>query len=273
MSKSTFAAFVPFACFDDAAPQPAPESTSDTTQVPTDGPKTFTQDQVNKFLADDRRKHSDKYTSLEQSYQDLLNNQSVVGEERSQLEDQLKNLQAQFRTKEQQAQFEAQETKTSYERQIEQLQNDKKVWEDRYTDSSISNSLQSAAMEHDAFNPNQIITQLRSNTRLVEEMGDNNQPTGRLVPMVEMKVLTDGAAETLQMTPNEAVAYMKKSPEQWGNFFKNNIREGMGSLSATDGSIGDGGAVDHSKMTTEQYMKLRKSNPSALGLDPNRRTF
>jgi len=271
MSKFTYAAFVPTACFDE--PQPAPEPTNDPAPSADPGPKAFSQEQVNKFLADDRRKHTDKYTSLETSYQELLNNSTVQGDERSNLESQLNDLRAQFRTKEQQAAFEAQEAKTGYERQIEQLQSDKKIWEDRYTDTSISTALQSAAIEHDAFNPNQIITQLQSNTRLVEEMTDNNQATGRLVPMVEMKVNTDGATETLQMTPTEAVAYMKKSPEKWGNFFKNNIREGMGSTSATDGSIGDGSAVDHTKLTTEQYMQLRKSNPSALGLDPNRRTF
>ncbi len=276
MSKFTFASFVPFACFDDAAPQPAPESNNDPAPAPVDGPKTFTQEQVNKFLADDRRKHTDKYTSLETSYQDLLANSTVQGDERTNLEAQLNDLRAQFRTKEQQAQFEAQEAQTVYEQTITQLRADKETWENRYTQSSISNALQSAAVEHDAFNPNQIITQLQSNTRLVEEVDTvTSQKTGRLVPMVEMQGLNPdtGAAETLQMTPSEAVAYMKKSPEKWGNFFKNNIREGMGSISATDGSIGDGGAVDHSKLTTEQYMKLRKSNPNALGLGNQPRSF
>ena len=77
-----------------------------------------------------------------------------------------------------------------------------------------------------------------------------------------------GVSERLQMTPDEAVEYMKKNPAQWGNFFKNNIREGIGSTNATGGALTGSGNVDHSRLSDDQWFELRKKNPAALGLKP-----
>ena len=135
-------------------------------------------------------------------------------------------------------------------------------------------SLQNAAVSNDAYNPEQIITQLRSKTNLVETTNEEGEGTGNLVPMVEMNVKTEDSevAEMTQMTPDEAVSYMKKNPSEWGNFFKNNIREGIGSdSSATSGTITGSGTVDHTKLTDEQWFQMRKDNPSALGIEKRQR--
>ncbi len=235
------------------------------------GGRTFTQEEVNKFLADDRRKHTEKYTALEKSYQDLLENQNLSKEERTRLEDQLEDLRKQQRTKEQQLAYEKKQAEEKYQAELKQWQEKAGTWESRYTESTITQALQSAAIKHDAFNPQQVIVQLRNQTKLVEKLDHVGKPTGKLVPMVEMSVKNEdsGAVEQLQMTPDEAVEYMKKNPEQWGNFFRHNIREGIGSSSATGAFAGDG-TVDHSKLSDEQWFKLRKENPAALGLK-NRR--
>ena len=61
---------------------------------------------------------------------------------------------------------------------------------------------------------------------------------------------------------------MKQLPETWGNLFKSNIVSGIGGTSATGGHASGSGRVDVKKLTTEQYMELRKKNPAALGLRP-----
>ena len=233
-----------------------------------DAGKTFTQAEVNKFLADDRRRHQEKYSSLESSYQELLSNQNLGQEERGQLEQQLEDLQARHRTKEQQLAYEKKQAEEKFGSEISEWQEKAKTWESRYTESTINRELQAAAVEHDAYNPRQIVVQLKGQTELTEEMDVNGKPTGKLVPMVKMTVKNEdtGAQESLQMTPSEAVEYMKKNPEQWGNFFKNNIREGIGSASGTGTMTGDG-TVDVTKITDDQYYKLRKENPAALGLN------
>ena len=64
--------------------------------------KIFTQDEVNKFLADERRKTTQKYQQLEGAYKEALANQNLTQEQRVQLEEKLEDLQKTFRSKEQQ---------------------------------------------------------------------------------------------------------------------------------------------------------------------------
>ncbi len=234
--------------------------------------RVFTQEEVNKFLADDRRKHTEKYQSLEGSYQELLKNQGLSQEDRDRLEQQLDDLRKQHRTKEQQLAFEKKEAEEKYQKEVEVLRKEKTTWEARYTESTIVQALQAAAIKHEAFNPQQVIVQLRGQTKLTDKLDHAGKPTGQLVPMVEMVVKNEssGVSEQLQMTPDEAVEYMKKNPEQWGNFFRSNVREGIGSISATGGALTGDGTVDHSRLTDEQWFKLRKENPAALGLKGRR---
>lgn len=243
------------------------------------GGQTFSkeqQDHLNRLLAEERRKtetkaeqkYKEKLEALENSYTEALNNKSLSETERENLEQQLEDLRARHRTKEQQLAHEKKEAEQKYQEQLEVASKKANVWEQRYTESTITRELQSAAVKHDAYNPEQVVVQLRNQTSLVEEMDTSNKPTGNLVPMVRMLVRNDdtGASEQLQMTPDEAVEYMKKCPERWGNFFKNNIREGIGSLSATGGALSGDGTVDVTKLTDDQYYKLREENPAALGL-------
>ena len=81
-------------------------------------PKTFTQEEVNKFLAADRRGHQEKYTKLEESYQTVLQDKNLTGENRDRLESELESLRASFRTKEQQIEHERQQSETKYQEQL-----------------------------------------------------------------------------------------------------------------------------------------------------------
>lgn len=237
-----------------------------------DPTRTFTQDDVNRFLAEDRRKteakYKDKVDKLEQSYKAALENKSLSETERQELETQLEDLRARHRTKEQQMAHERKIEQQKYEEDLNQWKEKATTWESRYTESTINRELQAAAVEHDAYNPELVMVHLKGATRLEEQMDEEGNPTGSLVPMVTMTVKNDdtGAQENLKMTPSEAVEYMKKNPERYGGFFKNNIREGIGASSATGGAMSGDGTVDVTKLTDEQYFKLREQNPAALGL-------
>ncbi len=75
--------------------------------------------------------------------------------------------------------------------------------------------------------------------------------------------MIDGVA----MSPSECVKKMKEEPSFW-NLFKPNVVAGIGGSSGADvSSAGRGGKVDLSKLTSEEYRRLRKENPAALGLD------
>lgn len=235
--------------------------------------KTFSQDDLNRFLADDRRKteakYKDKVDSLETSYQEAINNNAIGGEDRQELENQLEDLRARHRTKEQQLAFDKKQAEEASTQRISELEARSNQWESRFTESTINRELQSAAVEFDAYNPDLVVTHLKGSTSLEDKVDQDGKPTGQLAPMVTMTVKNEdtGVAEALKMTPSEAVAYMKKNPESYGGFFKNNIREGIGGTSSTGGAMSGDGTVDVTKLSDEQYFKLRRENPSALGLN------
>jgi len=231
------------------------------------------QKELNRILAEEKRKlrqkYEEPYKHLENDYQKLLQDKSLSDEQRGDYEKKLEEIQARQRTKEQQILHDRKQSEEQFQSRIGELEESAKTWEQRYTESTINRELQAAAVNNDAFNPEQIVVQLKSQTALVDQLDAQGKPTGNLVPMVNMMVKNEesGANEMLQMTPDEAVEHMKKNPERWGNFFKNNIREGIGSTSATGGALTGDGTVDVSRLSDDQYFELRKKNPRALGLD------
>lgn len=256
-----------------AATPPAAPPAADPPSQPPAGEKTFSQEDLNRILAEDRRKHQEKYQSLDSSYQELLKNQNLTTEERDRLQKDYEELQARHRTKEQQAAHERKLYEEAKETELKEFREAATLWETRFTESTINQALQGAAIKHEAWNPDQVIVHLRGKTELVDEKDSQGNVTGNLVPMVNMTVLNEdtGVSEKLMMTPDEAVEYMKKTQEHY-NFFKNNIREGIGSPNATGGAnTGPNGTVDHTRLTDDQWFKLRKENPAALGLERKRR--
>ena len=58
----------------------------------------MTGEDMNKFIADDRRKHQEKYKKLEGAYLEMVNDESLPAEQRRNLEAELRELQRSFRT-------------------------------------------------------------------------------------------------------------------------------------------------------------------------------
>lgn len=213
--------------------------------------RTFTQEELNKYLAEDRRKHAQKMKALEDQLTSTLKNAQLTEQEREQLEASLSDVQKQLMTKEQVAAQEKKKLASQYEQQIKELQERAQQYENRYTDSTIKRALTDAAVANEAFNAEQIVTLLRPHTKLVDDK-----------PVVDF---TDRHVETgeeivTQLSPQDAVKRMRELSEVHGNLFKANVVTGMGSNSGQH----SGGKIDRKSLTPEQYRKLRKENPEAL---------
>lgn len=228
-----------------------------------DPPKAFSQDEVNKILAEDKRKHQTQYQKLEKQLQDTLNSAKLTGEERTKLEESLEDVRKQLRTKEETAKLEKKQLEDKFSTQITELTKRAELAENRFVDSTIKRDLQDAAVGGDAFSPSQIVTLLRPMTKMVEDK-----------TMVDFPDISAETGEPIvkQMTPEEAIKRMKQLPETYGNLFKSGVVGGIGAASATGGlTPGQNGQVDPRKLTMDQYLELRKKNPQALGLNPSGR--
>jgi len=231
-------------------------------------PQVFSQDDVNSLLAADRRKHKEKLEQLEGAYKDALENQNLSTEQRDQLEDKLEDLQKTFRTKEETLTLEKKQIEDKYSKEVKSLAEKATQWESKYKQALVDRALQDAAVVNDAFNIGQIVSLLRPMTKIVEKTDDQGQITGEAEPMVD---LTDIETETgkptiTRRTPEDAVRRMKELPSLFGNLFKSNVVSGIGAGTATGGNMSGSGIVDVKKISTAEYMRLRRENPEALGL-------
>jgi len=271
------------ACFegeDDAAKAAADKAAADAAAAAaaaaaTGSGKTFTQDDVNRIVAADRRKLEEALKKTEKQYQDLLASQSLTEQERKALQANLEMVQGQLRSKEEQLLLEKKQIEEAYANKMQEMEKKSSHFETLYRDSTIERALQDAAVKHEAWSPSQVVSLLRQQTKMIEETDPKTgKLTGKYKPMVEMLALntTTGEMETKAYTPEDAVKKMKDTPDTWGNLFKSGVVSGIGAGTATGGlAPGQSGRLDAAairKLTQEQYREIRATHPEWLGLNP-----
>ena len=265
-----------------ASNEPSEQSSDESTDSSDSGgnePK-FTQEQLNRFLAEDRRKNQEKlkkqseqFTKMEKQLQNMIARESTTAQERASLEADLEELRATQRTAEQQREHEVKKAAEKHQRELEEARNAATNWETMFKKSSIERAIMDAANEHDAFNANDFIALLGPRAEMREQKDKDGNPTGQLVPMVAVDVKDEETGEILKAwkTPSDAVKSMKESPDQHGNKFRDSVIAGIGGGTASS-SGGKGSAkVDPTKLSMEEKARLFRENPEALGLPPRRR--
>jgi hypothetical protein len=236
--------------------------------------KAFSQDDVNKMLAEDRRKHQAKLQEVETKLKAALDSNTLSEKDRKALQENLETVQGQLRSKEEQLALEKKQLQEQYAAQLKEAHEKASFFETLYRDSTVERALTDAAVKNDAFSPSQLVTQLRPLTKLVPEVDPKTgKPTGKFRPMVEMQAVnqTTGEMETKTYTPEDAVKKMKDDPATWGNMFRSGVVSGIGSSSATGGLTSGNGQIDLRKITPQQYLEIRQKNPELLRARPTGR--
>ena len=191
--------------------------------------KLFTQDELNKILAEDKRKHQAALAKVEAKLQETLKSATLSEQDRKTLEENLQAVQGQLRTKEQQAALERKQLEEQYQARVVDIEKKAIFFETLYRDSTIERALQDAAVKNDAFSPSQIITQVRPWTKMIEIMDEKTgKGTGKYKPVVDMPDVdaTTGEQVVMTRTPEEAVKRMKELPEHVRQPFQ--VRRGLG---------------------------------------------
>jgi hypothetical protein len=233
----------------------------------------FTQDDVNRMLADDRRKHQAQIQRVEKMLEETAASKNLTIQEREQLAQQLEDLRKETRTKEQQLAHEKKQLEEQLTGKITSAEKAAKEWEARYREGIVERTLMDAAVSGAAYDAETMMDVLRPKTRLTEITDEKTgKGTGKFKVVVDFPDTDPNTGEptvTLH-TPESAVKRMKELPK-YANLFKSNIVSGIGSSAATGGlAPGAGGKVDPRKLTQEQYLKIRAENPALLGLRPQK---
>jgi hypothetical protein len=221
------------------------------------GERTFTQKDVDDIVVKRNKALKSQYESLENNYQTLLKQQNLTDDTRSQLEADLESVRSQMRTKEENLRIEKEKAAKEYETKLSSVQEQANYYKELYETSTIHREISDAQQLHDGYNPDQFVALLGPKAKIVEELDSAGEKTGRLVPRIEWGVKTeDGTSETVLLSPKEAVEKMKDDPDTYGNMFRPNVAKGVGQGTAP-GQAGFTGKVDHTKISTEEYMQRR----------------
>jgi len=221
----------------------------------------FTQEQVNKFVAEEKRSWQSKYEKLETSLKSLNENNSLSEQEKEKLNSEIEDLRKSLRTKETNAEAERKRQAEQYKNELKQQQENAARWEKMFKQSTVDRNLLDAAVSGDAYEPSQIVTILKPWTQLKEEEGKFKT----MISFQDVDEKTGEPIETLR-TPQEAVNRMKEL-KKFQNLFNSGVVPGIG---GTNSGISEGD-IDVSSLTPEQYRKIRAENPERLGLPARRR--
>jgi len=218
--------------------------------------KTYSQTEVNNLLAVEKRKNQKKVQDQISQLEDLKKVKNVSSEETERLNSQIDTLNNELLSKDDLTKKEKEKESRKHTKELEVRDSEINTWKDRFTSSTIERSLVDASIEHDSFNPEQIVAILRPNTQLVAEEVDGEK-TGNLIPRTKMTIKDDdGKDEEVIISPSDAVKNMIDM-EKYGNLFKSNVKSGLGQK--TDAGKKDTGDI----LDTDKFMAARRKNREA----------
>ena len=214
------------------------------------------QEQVNKIVAEERRKMQEKQAKTLEDMSKLKDRASMTTKEKETLIKQIDDLKNQYMTTEEKARRAAEEAETKRTGEIAALTNDRDDWRKKHATLVVETAIVDAAALHKAIEHEQILAIVGPKTRLVEKLDDEGKPTGEYGPMVSFPDEDkDNKPIVLELSVTEAVKRMKEL-EKYGNLFEGSKRGGLGGV----GSQRLGGKVDLVKIAKEDpaaYRKLR----------------
>lgn len=220
--------------------------------------KSFTQEQLNSFVAAERKKMTESHAKR---LEELQKNVKLSDEERQTLANQVEELRNSSMTKEELAKKQFENFQKESTTKIKTLEESANTWQNRFSTSTQRVALTSASVKHEAFNPDQIIAILSPNSRTVEITDDAGKGTGEFTTKVKVTIKSGGESKTLDLDPDEAVKTLKEMPE-FANLFKGTQVAGLGGAS---GSGLDKSKPDIKNMSVEEYRKRRKEDPKSIG--------
>lgn len=222
--------------------------------------KKFSQEEVNRLLQEDRKKHEKRVQEVVTQLEETKKAKGLSEQEKSELQTRIDEMKSSLLTSEERAKQELKKKDAEYKTQLEQTSKEKEAWRTLFSDEATTNQILRATAKHKALSDEQIGAFLLPKTRLVEVLDDDGKSTGKWTPKVKFPDEKDGKPIELDLTIDEAVKRMKDLPERFGNLFDGGTSGGLGGLNGKGGSGGGGGSLDSETPPKDpvQYRVWRK---------------
>jgi hypothetical protein len=201
------------------------------TLVYDDTKETYTKEEYSAALEQQTQKLTEDFSKRELALKEeitaLGSRASLTEKERKDLNDRVELLGNEQKTRAEQHRIELDKLTKKHTKELEDTIKDRDAWQSRYSSSLIKSELISAATKYKAYRPEQIFNLLVSNTNLVQELDEKNQPTGNLVPKVKITLSGDKGPQTLELSPDEAIKTLSEN-EDYLNLFIDGTKGGRG---------------------------------------------
>jgi hypothetical protein len=177
--------------------------------------KLFTQEELNKILAEDRRKHQEKLDSLKKDAEKLQGTKA----EKEALQQKISEMEKNFLTKEQLAAQEQEKAKKKYETELSEAKQAADQWKNVFIKNVAEVSIAQAAVENKAFNPQQLQLLLGNQVQVRQKTDAEGRPTMEFETILAVTDKDkDGKPVVLELPVAEGVKKMRENP-QFANLF------------------------------------------------------
>jgi hypothetical protein len=211
--------------------------------------KTDHQNELNRLLAEDRRKNQreaeklrDTHAAMKEQLEGLLQGKSI-----DELREQIEQTQSKLRSAEDQAKIEA----GRYQKKLKDAEDRALSNEQRLRNHLVQRTLLDAALMDDKASTPASADLI---VQILEKSSTIDLDSGEV--SVELMVEEEGIRTKKKMSPKQAVEWLEAQPSKYGPLFKSTVSGGAGG--STDGLKRKGGGLDVSSMTMEQYATRRK---------------
>jgi hypothetical protein len=199
---------------------------------------TFTQDQVNTFLAKEKRKWLKEKESLVSQVEELTKNTSMSEQDRASWDAKIKQIRDESENKIIEQSKKIKKLQGQFETTVKEKDDEINKYKSLFINTSIKREISDAAIHHKAFNPRQIVDLLAPRAEYRPILDDEGKETGQYetwIKGVETKDEKTGKSVIIDMKAIDAIATLNESDP---NLFKPNLVGGL-QLNPSKGS-GDG---------------------------------
>lgn len=226
--------------------------------------KFYTQAELDKFITDRTNQARRQSKNALEQLESLQENFRGSEEQRTALQEQVDTLRKSVLTAEEIRKREEAKAKTAYEKALDTKTKEAQTWESRYRDVKIKTDVTGAAAKHGVLPQaiDMVIAVLKPNMKMTQVSDD----AGNFVDFTTLvdfnDVGADGKSIQNQLPIEDTIKRMKELPEMYGHLFAAPNGGGVGGNNGRPSPQGKQGF--RQGMSQEDYMKLRKENPSAI---------
>ncbi len=227
-------------------------------------PKTYTPEQVDVILQDEKTKFQAERTKMLGQLEDIQKTSTLNEQQRIELEDQVTALREASMTTEERARAALERKEQVYGEKLAITEGERDSWQDRYHKTRINNALLSAANNNELkpFHSGDIVNALGDKTYLKDQVDDLGKKTGNFDVLVKFEdVDEDGKTTIVEMDPGHVVARMSKMT-RWSHLFQSNKTSGSSGSVSSAGEEVD--LVKLAKTDPKKFLELTNEKPELL---------